>query len=34
MFRSILSSTRARAALMVLTTLAMALAGSAGSTWG
>ena len=34
MFRSFLSSTRVRAALMVLTTLALALAGSAGDTWG
>jgi hypothetical protein len=33
MFRSFLSSNRARAALMLLTTLAMALAGSAGDTW-
>jgi len=34
MFRSLLSSTRVRAALIVLTTLALSLAGSAGDSWG
>ena len=33
MFRSFLSSTQFRAALMALTTLALALAGSAGNSW-
>jgi hypothetical protein len=33
MFHSILSSTQFRAALMGLTTLVLALAGSAGMNW-
>jgi hypothetical protein len=33
MFRSLISSTRVRGAFMVLTTVALALAGSAGSSW-
>jgi hypothetical protein len=34
MFRSFLSSTKVRSALMLLTTLALALAGSASDSWG